>query len=830
MTLLNDSSLKLFASLPSQQRTKLLDDLAETTGLSPAILQAHLITDWRVLARPKQRPPEGDWTYWFLRAGRGFGKTITAAQWVRTQSLAAPNQRGALVAPTFGDGRDTMVEGEALALDTLVPTPTGMTTMGDIVEGDTIIGGNGLPCRVVYAHPVMRERPCYRVKLKGGVEIVADENHLWLTEDYSTRAYTRRHGTTKRTASVVTTGEMRATLRHHSGEASQANHGIWVADVGYATADLPIPPYTLGAWLGDGLSKAGAICSADPHIVDEVGYDGFETRLQPHSVDATVNVYCILGLQCRLRDAGLLRNKHVPQAYLRSSREQRLALVQGMMDTDGSVTQRGQCEFVNKDEALALALVELLCSIGIKAAARPKSTRLGGTHWIVRFTTTHPVFRLPRKRDRLPSSYRDAAHWYVLDVEPTDSVPVRCITVESPDRTYLVTRHHVRTHNTGLLNVFREHELRGGERGTAWNRGTGELFLANNTKLKVFSSEEPDRLRGPQHHFLWGEEVSSWRDAHKGDILETTWSNAKLGCRLGDNPRFILTSTPKPNKLTRQLLALGEPEMVVVGGSSYENRDNLSPKWWSLVIAPYEGTRLGLQEIHGAILEDVEGALWRRAQIDALRVSVRPDLVRVVVAVDPNVSSEQGSNAAGIVVAGIGRDDHGYVLADRTVIEGGPAAWSVEAVRAFHQYEADAIVAEKNQGGDMVRMVMRTAPGGENVPIKLVQASRGKRTRAEPIAALYDGNETNDDRSEPGRVHHVGFFPELEEEQVTWTPGMDSPDRMDALVWALTELMLKKQGGGTILEPTGMIPGLGTGRGVGSLDDLGRGSGGDLIF
>lgn len=353
---------------------------------------------------------------------------------------------------------------------------------------------------------------------------------------------------------------------------------------------------------------------------------------------------------------------------------------------------------------------------------------------------------------------------------------------------------------TGLLSILEPDELRGGNRSSAWNRSLLELYMENGSRFKIFSSEEPDRLRGPQHHFAWCEEVSAWKDAHLGDAMGSTWSNAKLGCRLGDYPQFVLTSTPRPNKLTKSLVKMEPPRMVVVTGSSYENRDNLSEAWWREVIEPYEGTRTGRQEIYAEILEDVEGALWKKVQLEELRMphGSQPDLERIVVAVDPNASSGEAANNAGIIVVGRGRDRKGYVLADLTTTSGGPRAWAQAAVNAYETWHADRIVAESNNGGEMVKLTIRTVD--DAVPVKLVNASRGKRTRAEPIASLYEGNEP--------RVHHVGVFDELEEEMTTWTPDADSPDRMDALVWGLHELMLRPRGGGTMYVPKGRIPGV----------------------
>lgn len=357
---------------------------------------------------------------------------------------------------------------------------------------------------------------------------------------------------------------------------------------------------------------------------------------------------------------------------------------------------------------------------------------------------------------------------------------------------------------TGLLSVLPDYELRGGSRDSAWNRGGIELYLENGTYLRGFSSEKPNRLRGPQHHYAWFEEFSSFEDAKQGDALETTFSNAKLGLRLGDLPQAVLTSTPKNNKLTKDVLAVEPPTLAVTMGSSYENRDNLTEVWWNAVIRPYEGTRLARQEILAELLEDVEGALWTLAQIDALRVKKHPSLQRLVVAVDPNTTSGEAANDAGVIVVGRGWHagrQHGYVLADETITRGGPRAWARAAVDAYHEHNADRIIAEKNAGGEMVELTIKTVD--PSVPVKLVNASRGKRTRAEPVSALYEGDEEKDN---PPVVHHVGAFPELEEQMTTWTPESESPDRMDALVWGLTELMLGGSGLLTTHVPKGRIP------------------------
>jgi phage terminase large subunit-like protein len=258
-----------------------------------------------------------------------------------------------------------------------------------------------------------------------------------------------------------------------------------------------------------------------------------------------------------------------------------------------------------------------------------------------------------------------------------------------------------------------------------------------------------------------------------------------FGLRIGSDPRVVVTTTPKPTVFLKRLIA--DPHTIVTRGKTLENVANLAPTFLQEVVGRYANTRLGKQELDGLLLEDAQGALWRRDELDAHRVAVAPSLARIVVSLDPSGSSGEHSDACGIVVAGVAADGQGYVLGDRTAVLS-PAAWGRLAVALYEAHKADRIVAEGNFGGDMVEQTIRTVrdaddnPVGQNVPFRKLTASRGKAARAEPVSALY----------EQGKIHHVGAFPELEDELCSWEPnsGMRSPNRLDALVWALTELML----------------------------------------
>lgn len=305
-----------------------------------------------------------------------------------------------------------------------------------------------------------------------------------------------------------------------------------------------------------------------------------------------------------------------------------------------------------------------------------------------------------------------------------------------------------------------------------------QLEWPNGAKSLIFTADEPERLRGKQHMKLWMDELASWRYAESFD-------QAMFGLRLGNNPQSIVTTTPRPTKIIRDLAR--DPTTFVTRGSTYDNRANLAPAFFAEIIKKYEGTRLGRQELNAEILDDNPNALWKRERIDELRVAKAPSFKRIVVGVDPAVTSNEKSDETGIVVAGIARHpdgtDHGYIIEDASLIAS-PDAWARKAVQVYREHEADRIIGEGNNGGDLIEVIIRTID--KQVAYKKVIASRGKVKRAEPIAALY----------EQGRVHHVGSFSKLEDQMCSFDPldeSADSPDRMDALVWALTELMTKHQ-------------------------------------
>lgn len=327
---------------------------------------------------------------------------------------------------------------------------------------------------------------------------------------------------------------------------------------------------------------------------------------------------------------------------------------------------------------------------------------------------------------------------------------------------------------SGLLALHRRSER------PVWHKSLRRLTWPNGAVAQIFSAEDPEALRGPQFGAAWLDELAKWKKA------EETWDMLQFGLRLGDAPRQVVTTTPRATSLLKRLLA--DPLTSISRAKTQANAYNLAPSFLDRIVGRYKGTRLGRQELDGELIEDRDDALWSRTQIESLRCSSRaiPALNRIVVAVDPPASSSRSADRCGIVIAGIAENGSVYILEDATLAAATPARWAQKAVSVFHKHQADAIIVEVNQGGEMVEAVLRTADA--SVPIRPVRATRGKFLRAEPVAHLY----------ERGRVFHAGHFESLEDEMCDFGPGPKgfalshggSPDRLDALVWAVTALAL----------------------------------------
>lgn len=363
---------------------------------------------------------------------------------------------------------------------------------------------------------------------------------------------------------------------------------------------------------------------------------------------------------------------------------------------------------------------------------------------------------------------RTGAEWVRAIVHGHASVGgVRAGRIALVGETYQAVRDVMIEGVSGLVAI---HPARSRPR---WSPSLRRLQWDNGAIAQVFSAEDPDALRGPQFDAAWADEVAKWRHA------DATFDMLQFGLRLGMKPRQVVTTTPRPIPLLRRLVSA--PGTVMTRARTADNAAFLAEGFLTAVVGRYRGTRLGRQELDGEMIEDRSDALWSRSQLDAIRITGRPALQRIVVAVDPPAGSGRTSDACGIIAAGLDGEGRFIVLADASVRGARPEIWASRAVALYHAEAADRLVAEVNQGGDMVASVI--AQIDPVVPVEMVRASRGKWLRAEPVAALYA----------QGRVRHAGLFPELEDEMTDF--GLDgltggrSPDRLDAMVWAITALM-----------------------------------------
>jgi len=365
---------------------------------------------------------------------------------------------------------------------------------------------------------------------------------------------------------------------------------------------------------------------------------------------------------------------------------------------------------------------------------------------------------------------RAGAEWVRHRIKKGDKI-VHCVAPTKGD-----VRRVMVEGDSGLINVCwkGDKSYRGSPLGLPiWSPTNNTLTWENGAKAVFFSAEDPERLRGPQAYSAWTDELCAWRNAQE------TWDMLQFGLRLGRRPQVFVTTTPKTTKLIRNIL--DDDKTTVSTGSTYDNAANLADTFLDAVRKTYEGTRLGRQELYAEILDEASGALWNRTLLASCEVDKDdvPTLNRIVISIDPAVTANAESDMTGIVVAGVDVNGRAYVLEDHTG-RYTPQQWAAKAVDLYREHMADRIVAERNQGGDMVRHTLHTED--ETVPVKLVHASRGKMARAEPVSALY----------EQDKVRHVKGLNDLEDQMVQWEPlgSTGSPDRLDALVWAITDLSL----------------------------------------
>lgn len=628
-------------------------------GLEPGRCKTHH------RARPNQHPAAGDWRTCFWMAGRGFGKMV--------------------------------------CMNTPVPIPGGWTTMGELKVGDEVFDESGRVCRVTFVSVPEVPREAYRLTFSDGSTIDACADHQWVTWAHAERkAFLRSpyEDTTRFPAEwpawrlkrkhwrwatpavaqedspgpqIRTTRQIVDTLTY--GGRGDLNHCIpHCGPLALPDADLPINPYVLGAWLGDG-DSAGAVLTChddDVEILDYLRAEGCPVngnmearhgftgrygigRTLPARDPATGRMVPNGSLHSKLGELGLIGNKHVPAPYLRASTSQRLALLQGLMDTDGGVEGGSLVSFTSCNKRLTDAVSELAVSLGMKTRRDERPAKMDGVAYgiayRVNFTPTMPVFRLARKADRVRFDVGQQLRRHHRMIVKAERIKkpglMRCIAVDSPHRMYLCGEGMIPTHNTRVgAEWVRHHVESGGARRVAivgpterdvrrvmiegesgilaisppwfrptYNSSIGQLFWPNGAIATAYSAECPERLRGPQHDSAWCDEICAWSRPN-------TWDMLMFGLRLGADPRVVVTSTPKPSKLIRDLIE--QPTTTLIRGSTYDNREHLAPAFMEQVIAKYEGTRLGQQELSGELLEVMEGA-WFPAFDPAKHVTERAE-------------------------------------------------------------------------------------------------------------------------------------------------------------------------------------------------------------
>jgi len=762
---------------------------------------------------PHQIVPWGKdwWDIFMLIGGRGVGKTVAGVFACREHLHAlGPKARIGVAAPTNADARDVCAEGEALALDTPIPTPDGWTIMGLIKKGDVIYDQNGEVQKVNIVSDIKYDRPCYRVTFDDNSTIITDEKHKWLTYTKTERA-ARYRSKTKHCPKVRTTKEILDSL--FADKPNELNHAV--ANCGPIDCDrkhFEIHPYLLGVWLGDGLSKSGAIVTMDEDILARIESLGYELTVWADDRSGQASTFGVLGLRKKLRLAGLLRNKHIPEEYFRGSFGQRIDLIKGLMDTDGYVSDRGQCSFDNTNLEIVEGLKDLLQSCGIKVGriqAKSDSRKNSyKTIYRITFTPGLEVFSLGRKSERQIVPAKNTEYRFVKSIELIESVPVKCIAVSGPSKLYLAGKSYIPTHNTGLLTMF-PHEF------VKYNRSLGEARHVKGGLVKFMGTEKPAKWNGPQWSMLWADELSLCN--------EKSINDAQLGLRLGPKTgphraRMIATLTPKNKKWVK---AISKHRTTFVPQYYDELTNKLRlPTTYDNIFLPerrvewlrekFGNSRLGRQELLGEFIDDVAGALWSRNMIryvEDVEQFKKIRFLKIVVAVDPagsrarakadenSLTEEQKQNQAknadtGIAVVGYASDRKYYVL----YINSGqwsPEEWGSEAIRCFHKFRADKIVAERNFGGDMVEYVIKSIEkfdkkmgrqlSGRHIPVKLVTASKGKDIRANPVVSLY----------EQAKVLHTISFGPAEDQMCSFVDADDNEgaDMVDALVWAFIEIM-----------------------------------------
>lgn len=785
------------------------DELAQVLETASPELVREL--KWRLTARENQIPPEDGWTTFIARLGRGAGKRL----WIETPIL----------------------------------TPSGFKKMGQLREGDKVYDENGKECNITYVSPITTA-PSYKLTFSDGAILYADPEHQWVTWTHRERknAY-RRHYRQKipfifdnkwAQKPPVTTETILASLRY--GKRKDLNHCIPLAKpLQRPEIELPLHPYILGAWLGDGTAKTAEMSNTDQQIRDRFEALGVPTWDRNQVADKCprymfgnreINGRREYSCSRILRQLGVLKNKHIPKIYLEASEKQRMELLRGLMDTDGTFEKgNSRVSFTTTCEQLAEEVFDLVLSLGMKPTIKEKQAKLDSVlkrkAYIVAFSALDQVFYIERKAERIRQNASQAArnmHRMIVSIEQAPALPMCCISVDSPNNLYLAGRNLIPTHNTRLASewVRKKIEIDGCKSGlivgsttakvvdvmvegpsgilaccpdAIYKSNKAQVVWPNGSRVYIQTAEKKEGARGYSVEFVWADEFCEWKYEREtwGNVIATVREKGTDG---QSTSQKLITTTPKRTTLLREI---EEKEgTIVVTGSTYDNRDNLTQEYLDELEMTWGGTSLYRQEVLGEYLEQVEGAIW---QEEWIKHGPLPgfDFDKVVIGVDPSVSVSRTSDETGIVVVARLADEY-FVLDDfsgKLTID----QWASRCIEQAEKYGCEVIV-EKNQGGDLLKKVITDK--SPYTRVKLIHAITSKEDRLGSAAIYYErGQVTHVLREdENGNIleKELNKFKLLETQMVSWVPPSpgnpqkESPDRADALSHAVRYLAGKKTG------------------------------------
>lgn len=757
-------------------------------------LLEYLLFNFELWRLPQQEiPPDDQWKYYLNLSGRGGSKD--------------------------------------LKIDTPILTPNGFKPIRDIFPGDVVFDENGDQTTVINVSPVQKKQT-YKITFSDNSVLYASADHQWTTLTHAERKKYLRHDRKDYNPNQpvipsnwadklpITTQEIIDTFTHSSRK--DLNHCIPLTKpLQYPEQDLPIDPYLLGIWLSDGDSTSFKITVSDedyPHffnVISILNYQATSVETRP----GFCGRYYIKELNFSLKDLNLIKNKHIPGIYLRSCEKQRRALLAGLLDGDGHPSRdKKRAHFTNTNRTLIEQVNHLALSLGYKATITDHPGTLNGIRkkmaWQVSFPAIDNPFLLPRKAQIIENQLHHKQqsrnhHRMIKSIEPSIIQETKCIMVDSPNSMYLAGISLIPTHNTKLsseeirrralarpntrINLIapthgdaRDTNLEG-ESGILavcapgeidrYLKNNGQVIFSNGSKLLTFSAQEPERLRGKQSHYAFLDEFAAFEDNAEEILTQVQMSN-----RLGTDPKIYITTTPKPMQILEDLIAKPYTHLVVSGTL---NNPFLATSTVKELVDRYAHTHVGAQELFGQILKEARNALWTRKMIDDNRItpSQQPQYTRTIISVDPTRTNNKRSDEAGIIVASQGVDGHYYIRRDYSG-KMSPQDWAKTAIKAFYEFNANLIVVERSDG-EMAKTIIHALD--PQVPVRLLShQKKGKITRAEPVASLY----------EQGKVHHVGMFKELEDQLTGKVQGDSSADdRYDANTYAIRELSRTATGG-----------------------------------